>query len=908
MQNKIKILILIISLIGLACFTQARNKRSKIFFSSEEKKWIKAHPQVVVGFDPSWAPFEYADTKGEQKGISSEVLKFISDYTGLKFISITGKWDDIVNKFEKDKIDMLSAVVYNPKRKEYGIYTSPYYTIENFIFVKQSNKDIRSFSDLYGKTVALPKDYAMTLKIKEKFPQIKILETNNILDSILAVINGHADATIESQAIVNYTMQKNSIGGIKGLLQTKLKDSELCMLVRNDLPILRSIIQKALDVVLRKDIVAIKQKFFIYSTVDRTQLVRLTDAEEEWIKKHSVIRFTGDPNWLPYEAFNKDGEYIGIVAEYLKLIEKRLNITFKKIPSKTWEDAVEMARTGKVDIISANVDSELNNYLIFTNSYLHNPIVIIMDNRCSYIEHLDQIKDKKIALIKGYGYVSKIEKKYDDISFLEVNNIQEGLMQVSTGKIDAFLCSMALGAYSISEMGLNNIKMVGKTEFSTELGLGVRKRYAPLVPILNKAIASITQKERQKIAENWIKYKYVEKVDYTLLWQISGFLVLIIFFTLFWTQKLSKAKNEIKRKEIFLKTVLNTQTQLIFTTDIHAEVMLTANKAFFDMFGFKDVNDFQQHYKCICDIFDSTVDPEEYLLKSMPGGLSWIEYMKQNPDKYHKVVINWKENRWTFSVTFGDLSYLDEKMCLVVLNDITDMEEAIRQLHAQKEKHKSISKQLSKYLSPQIYDMIFYGKQDMKISSKRKKLTIFFSDIVGFTTLTENLESEELTELLNNYMTEMAKIALKHGATIDKYIGDAIVIFFGDPESRGYKQDALSCIQMAVEMQDKNRKIRAKLVDEGIVSDFQMRIGIHTAYCTVGNFGSNARMDYTIIGGGVNLASRLETNAPPGGILISHETYSLVKNRIKCQEKGELTVKGITKSVNTYQVIKEIKS
>src|SRR5262249_22720928 len=169
---------------------------------------------------------------------------------------------------------------------------------------------------------------------------------------------------------------------------------------------------------------------------------------------------------------------------------------------------------------------------------------------------------------------------------------------------------------------------------------------------------------------------------------------------------------------------------------------------------------------------------------------------------------------------------------------------------------------------------------EVKIASRRKELTIFFSDIAGFTETAERLESEHLTQLLNHYLTEMSKIALSHGATIDKYVGDAIVIFFGDPETRGVKEDALACVEMAIAMRKRLHELRAVWRASGIEKPLQCRIGINTGYCTVGNFGSEDRMEYTIIGGGVNLASRLEAAATPGEILISYETYAHVRHRI----------------------------
>ncbi len=149
----------------------------------------------------------------------------------------------------------------------------------------------------------------------------------------------------------------------------------------------------------------------------------------------------------------------------------------------------------------------------------------------------------------------------------------------------------------------------------------------------------------------------------------------------------------------------------------------------------------------------------------------------------------------------------------------------------------------------------------------------------------------------------MSKIAIAHGATIDKYVGDAIIAFFGDPESRGVKEDARTCVNMAIAMQRRMQELKYEWLDKGLERPFRLRIGINTGFCTVGNFGSEDRMDYTIIGNEVNLAARLESHAEVGGILMAHETYSLVKDTIMADEGDALTVKGFAKPVRTYSVV-----
>jgi class 3 adenylate cyclase len=214
-----------------------------------------------------------------------------------------------------------------------------------------------------------------------------------------------------------------------------------------------------------------------------------------------------------------------------------------------------------------------------------------------------------------------------------------------------------------------------------------------------------------------------------------------------------------------------------------------------------------------------------------------------------------------------------------------------------------LSLKLARYLSPQLYRSIFEGKQDARIGSSRKKLTVFMSDIVGFTPQTDSMEAEDLTYLLNSYLNRMAEIVLAHGGTLDKYMGDAVLVFFGDPETKGVSEDAAACVEMALEMRGAMDHLRKEWERRGVCTRFEIRTGITTGYCTVGNFGSEQRMDYTIIGSQVNLANRLQAAAVPGEILIGPETFALVKHGFQCVEKEPIQVKGFEGPVRPYQVV-----
>jgi adenylate cyclase len=238
---------------------------------------------------------------------------------------------------------------------------------------------------------------------------------------------------------------------------------------------------------------------------------------------------------------------------------------------------------------------------------------------------------------------------------------------------------------------------------------------------------------------------------------------------------------------------------------------------------------------------------------------------------------------------------------LVKLNQ--NLKAQTQELELKRQTQELLSQQLAKYLPPQIMSALLSGTYQSKVATQRKKLTVFFSDIRDFTATSDLLQPEALTEYLNEYFSEMTEIAMAHGATIDKYIGDAMMVFFGDPESKGHQADAQACVLMAMAMQARMKELAVRWKNKGFDNPFVIRIGINTGYCNVGNFGSDQRLSYTIIGGEVNLTQRLEAHSDPGGILMSYETYCYVQDLVEVEERQPVKMKGIARDVKTFAVL-----
>ena len=212
---------------------------------------------------------------------------------------------------------------------------------------------------------------------------------------------------------------------------------------------------------------------------------------------------------------------------------------------------------------------------------------------------------------------------------------------------------------------------------------------------------------------------------------------------------------------------------------------------------------------------------------------------------------------------------------------------------------------ISRYVPPQLAARLLGGEHDYGERPERRKLTIFFSDIEGFTPLAEEMEPEDLTALLNEYLTEMSIIIDAFGGTLTQFVGDGIMVIFGAPNHAADNENAAGAVGMALAMQRRMVELQEKWFVEGIETTFDVRMGINTGMANVGNFGSRGRMTYCAIGTQTNLASRIQSQCEAGKVLISHSTWGLVKDSVEWLSKGKLQVKGVHHPVQVYEVVDE---
>jgi class 3 adenylate cyclase len=233
------------------------------------------------------------------------------------------------------------------------------------------------------------------------------------------------------------------------------------------------------------------------------------------------------------------------------------------------------------------------------------------------------------------------------------------------------------------------------------------------------------------------------------------------------------------------------------------------------------------------------------------------------------------------------------------------LREAHEKLRRANERLETSTRLIRRYVPTQLAEKILAGEHSGDRRPERRKLTLFFSDVVEFTPAADQMEPEDLSDLLNEYLAEMAAIADSAGATVNQFVGDGIMIFFGAPEATSDRDHALRSVRMAQAMQRRMSELGKKWYEDGIQTPFRIRIGINTGVASVGDFGSKGRKTYSAVGNQTNLTARIQDHCTPGRILISHSTWALIRENIPCEERGEIEVKGLHYPVRVYEVAQE---
>ena len=530
----------------------------------EEQTFIQQHPEIKLGTDLSWEPYVIVGQDGSVSGYDAEILDAINQVTGANFSLVTGSWPEMQRLAQERKIDGLSTGAPIEKRKSYLNFSDIYLTLKKAVFVATGNpKEIHAIQDLDDKTIVIQKGNLADIELANQFPKSKILLVDTVEDVFSALSTQRADIAFGNGATLYLA---NKLGMPYLQIAFHLDDQlDLVFATRNDWPEAVSILNKGLAAIPDHEKVRIQTKWFSpqvrpTSNLESSGLLYLSEEEKRITDKTANLRLCIDPNWLPFDGLSSSGNHIGVSADLMKLISQRLGITFTLVKTNTWSETTQLYQQQKCDLVTTITPTkERSQYLNFTQPLFSSPLVLATRLDQFFLSDINSVTHKLHAVVKDTAAIPFLKSRYPGIKLLEVESDQEGLKLLSEEKVFGFIGSLEVIAHQVNINKHLNIKVSSTLPDNYSLAIGVRKDWPEWVPILNKAIHSIDETERQQIYNRWVGIQYESALDYRPFVSVVAVVAALGFLLIYRYRVISSYNNKLR--------ILNEQLAQQATTD-----------------------------------------------------------------------------------------------------------------------------------------------------------------------------------------------------------------------------------------------------------------------------------------------------------------------------------------------------
>lgn len=333
--------------------------------------------------------------------------------------------------------------------------------------------------------------------------------------------------------------------------------------------------------------------------------LKLTEEEKIWLDDHPVIRIAPDPFFPPIEYFDKNNNYVGIAANFIELIQAQLNVEFEVVQCKNWKEVLQKAKSREVDMLTAAAQTpDRAEYMYFSEPYMEFPGVILSIHENKKFNELSKLYNRKVGIVSEYVWHEMISKDYPRIQIVEVKNIIEGLRQVSTEEIDAFMATLPVAVYYMEQEGIHNLVVAGETKYKTKLSILTRKDWPLLHSIITKAMNNIPESKFREITKKWITIKQESIFDnpyflYGILTVILiSFIVLILI--LVWNSTLRKRvisrTAELEKSRKTYHNIFENAQVGMFRARTEDSIMSDCNRQLMKMLGYENREEFIEKF------------------------------------------------------------------------------------------------------------------------------------------------------------------------------------------------------------------------------------------------------------------------------------------------------------------------
>jgi diguanylate cyclase (GGDEF)-like protein len=557
-----------------------------IELTDEERAFITEHPTIVVGGETDWPPMDYVED-GTYKGAAKDYLDEIEAITGIEFEIVTGySWSELMGRLRSKDIDMVPMMYWTERRGREFNLTNPYITVRHYVFTKGQRTDVKNFVDLYGKTMAIPAGYAHIEYLNKHHPDIQIMEVPSILDALDAVLVGQADAVIENTASMAYYTANHSILGLAPAFPVRFEVDNVHMAVRNDWPVLRDILQKALDKISVESTTQIMARWTGSEATAKTFLTTKAEfsaAETAYLKDTGQITACLNTNRMPLESL-RNYNHEGMTADYLSTLGDTLKVTVGVLGYKTWQEARAGLINGSCDIITLALDAQDQSAdLLFSTPYILERLALATDISKGFFENLSDLLSARVGFVEGYVDVDELSRRHPQIEFVSFAAIDAALDAVVDGDLFGVVDYVSTINHATRRGYEQTLKISGDfADDSRGFSIATRKGSPLLHSAIDKVVQSMPEALRQNIHRKWVAVSIEKETDYALFYQTAAAAAVLLLILFLRFAELRKHREEMREKNKKLKDInsqLEEQTDSALHMAYHDQLTDLPNRA-----------------------------------------------------------------------------------------------------------------------------------------------------------------------------------------------------------------------------------------------------------------------------------------------------------------------------------------
>ncbi len=517
-----------------------------INLTTKEKEFLKQNPNIILGADKHWTPYITENFDGSIDGFSKDILDKINSITGANFSIVINDCNQISKVAQEKKIDGLVTSTAQKERETYFNFSEPYLSQDIHLLVKHGNPlRIHTVDDLKGKTIVLEKEAIFNQKLSKIFVNSTIVYKKNTKEKLNSIIYGNADAIIGIGSN-DFLNNKNGLPYLTKAFKFK-KKLDVVFTVRKDWPEAISILNKGLAKISEKEINILKKKWFD-SFVLTNELINLTNKEISYIGSKNIVKICADPSWVAFNYLPNNNQLLSTAL--IQRVLDKVNLDIELVHTRTWAESLDYIREKKCDLISYIKNTkERQKYIKFTKPITTYPLMLITHKDSIYLSNLNELENKKIAILKKHAGVEMLKEKYPNIELIYVDNGREGLDKVRTKEVYGFVDVLASFRSIFSQ--IDDVKINRQLEMHISLSLGIRNDDQNLFNIITKSLNSIDEKEKKEILSNLNKLNDDQNSHYKIPWELLVLSLIVIFMILYWNIQLKKAikKELLKNKK-----------------------------------------------------------------------------------------------------------------------------------------------------------------------------------------------------------------------------------------------------------------------------------------------------------------------------------------------------------------------